>query len=249
MHARSTLGLDIKSRCAGESGVAEAILKGRLRKSLYSVSHEERSVNYNYGNAGSGHAHHHDGTFCVTSGFLPFSDVVDETPPPPPEIGSPGTSQYIFQSWLPNAADTEITVAWSPRNFLQVDLSQLIPGVPLASRASLAADGGLFGSVELLALLDEHLITHIDTRLTGIFDGLSYELASHPSGVVSLQFRQPLIWIVPGDAETFDISLDGSIDGVVDVSESIPEPTIALLVGTGLVGLLASAWRRRRQSA
>lgn len=247
MHARSLILPKDQSRCAGPSDKADASVTVKIfGKTKYRVSHEELYSNYTYGNAGSGHAHHHSGT-CLSFGRAAGDDGADskdvnpgETPPPP-ILGSKGTSQYIKQTWLPNAAGTnaartnaapkQIDVTWTPDSFLQVDTSELTPNSRLVSRASLAAPG-LVGTVELSAMLDKSRKPKIDTQLTGIFRGLKFKLASHPGGVVSLQFQQPLKWTVPGSAETFDIALEASID------EGTPAKT------TGTVGRP----RRRRQA-
>lgn len=215
MHARSTIFPQDKSRCAGEAQAAEANI---TRKNKYRVSHEELYSNYTYGNAGSGHAHHHSGT-CVSFGRQAGDNSVDSNgarpepqAPPPPILGSKGTSQYIKQTWLPNATGDKIVVAWTPDSFLQVDPSDFAPGRRLVSRASLTAGRGLTGTIELSARLDQKRQRKIDTRLTGIFKGVRFELVSHPGGVVSLQFRQPLTWTASGNVKTFDIALDASID-------------------------------------
>jgi len=220
MHAQSMIPGKLQSRCAGESGVAEAYVEsGRNGLTFrWRKSHEELYSNYTYGNAGTGHAHHHSG-ICVEAGLAAGDDrsaskdvrPIDETPPPP-IVGSKGTSQYIKQTWLPNAAGEKIVVAWTPDSFLQIDPSDLTPGGRLVSRASLTADGGLAGTVELSARLNKKGKPRIDTHLTGIFKRVKFELVSHEGGIVSLQFRQPLTWTVRGTAETFDIALEASID-------------------------------------
>lgn len=217
MHAQSTILPKSQSRCAGESGAADASVTLKiLRKTYYRVSHEELYSNYTYGNAGNGHAHHHSGT-CLSFGRPAGDDGVDSNDvnpaetPPPPILGSQGTSQFIKQTWLPNALPNLIDVAWTPDSFLQVDPSELTFGSRIVSRASLSAPFGLAGTVELSAVLDKSLAPRIDTKLTGIFTGLNFELVSHLSGVISLQFQQPLRWTVPGTAETFDIALEASI--------------------------------------
>lgn len=215
MHARSLVFPKDKSVCAGGAGVAHSAVTVGNR---YRVSHEELYSNYTYGNAGSGHAHHHSGT-CLSFGRVAGEDKLDakdERPedetPPPPILGSKGTSQYIKQTWRPNAAGKKMEVAWTPDSFLQVDPSELTPGSRLVSRASLTTDGGLAGTVELSARLNKKGRPQIDTHLTGIFKRVKFELVSHTGGVVSLQFRQPLTWTVRGRAETFDIALEASID-------------------------------------
>jgi hypothetical protein len=216
-HAQSTIFLPPATRsvCARDSEVAEAVLTFGNRNR---VSHEERFLNYTYGKVGFGHAHHHSG-ICVGAGLAAGDDKTDskdaghaDETPPPPILGSKGTSQYIKQTWVPNAAGKKIQVTWTPDSFLQVDPSELTPGSRLVSRASLAADGGLAGTVELSARLNKKGKPQIDTQLTGIFKRAKFELVSHPGGIVSLQFRQPLTWTVRGTAETFDIALEGSID-------------------------------------
>jgi hypothetical protein len=218
MHAQSTIVPKSQSRCAGEAGAADASVTLKIfGNTKYRVSHEELYSNYTYGNAGSGHAHHHSGT-CLSFGLAANDNQSDskdarlgtETPPPP-KLGSNGTSQYIKQTWLRNAAAGKIDVAWSPDSFLQVDPSELTPGSRLVSRASLAAHG-LAGTIELSAQMDNHRKPKIETHFSGIFKGMKFQLVPHPNGVVSLEFRQPLTWTVPGNAETFDIALDASID-------------------------------------
>lgn len=215
-HAQSTIFPLTVSTCVPNCQVAHAVL---VAGNKYRVSHEECGNNYTYGNAGIGHGHHHKNNICISTARVPGDDRPDskdvhrvtETPPPP-IVGSKGTSQYIKQTWLPNAAGKKIEVAWTPDSFLQVDPSELTPGSRLVSRASLTADGGLAGTVELSARLNKKGRPQIDTHLTGIFKRVKFEFVSHPGGIVSLQFRQPLTWTVRDKAETFDIALEASID-------------------------------------
>jgi len=76
----------------------------------------------------------------------------------------------------------------------------------------MVTDGGLAGTVELSAWLDRKGVPQTRTRLTGIFKDVKFELVSHPGKIVSLQFRQPLVWTVAGKVDTFDTALDGWID-------------------------------------
>lgn len=232
MHATAKLGSNVQRSIAGHNGAAHADVGD-----IFTVCRAHEELGYNYIDCadGRGHAHHHKGLF---NRYLPADNQDDNSENllpnaalPTPMPGSPGTSLYVLQTWLPNASGNEITVTWSPDSFLQVDLSELTPGNSLASLAILTADGGLVGSVELSAWLDDRLGPQIATRLTGIFGGLAFELGQLSPGIVSLQFRQPLTWTVPGEAETFDIALDGSINGVLNV----PEPVSILLVAAGLV--------------
>ena len=209
MHARSVIGAGIANSIAPHGGVAHAV---RSQGTKWRTSHEEFGNNYTHGNAGIGHAHHHGHSPEATSGGEQENSNAKGREPAPPVLGSKGTSQYVRQTWLPNATGDKIDVAWSPESFLQVDPSELTPGSRLVSRASLAILGGLSGTVELSAQLDEKRKAKIETKLTGIFKGLKFELVTHPGGVVSLQFQQPLKWTVTGKAETFDIALDASID-------------------------------------
>ena len=219
LHAQSQILklIKLKSRCAPITGVAEADVSGRLfglGKLRYRNSHEELYYNYTYGNDGSGVAEHlKPPAYCVSTGSpqLPDDDP-GSNPPLPPKLGSAGTSQYVAQTWLPNDAGDKITVTWSADNFLQVDMTELTPGNPLSVSASIHADGGLFGSVELTAWMDDQSQPHIGTILRGVFEGMPFDLVNHPNGVVSLQFKQPLAWTVPGQVDTFFVSLQGSVN-------------------------------------
>ena len=126
-------------------------------------------------------------------------------------IGSRGTSQYLRQTWRANAAGNGFDVAWDPKNFLQVDPAELTPGGRLVSSGTLTAPG-LTATVELSAQLDEKGNPKIETKLTGAFQGLRYALVTHPNGVVSLQFQQPLTWSFPGTDDTFDLAIEGTVD-------------------------------------
>lgn len=208
MHARSQVGLCVRSQITAHGGVAHAECKVG---SKYRVSHEEFGNNYTYGNAGSGHAHHHSGL-----SFVPAGGAQDDAARPRPEFkppvpGSRGSSQYIKQTWLPNSSRDKIVVAWDPNSFLQVDPAEVKPHRPFVVRASLVAEGGLEGAVELVARRDAARSPRFETNLTGVFKGAKFELVKHPGGIVSLQFRQPLTWTVAGDPETFDVSLEASV--------------------------------------
>ena len=205
MHARSIIGLGVTGQTASHNGVAHA---ERHQGSKYRISHEELGNNYTYGNAGNGHAHHHSTPF-----FAPPNQGSSESQASqePPVLGSRGTSQYLRQTWRANARGDGFDVAWDPKNFLQVDPAELIPGGRLVSSASLTAPG-LTGTVELSAQLDEKGNPKIETKLAGDFQGLRAEVVTHPNGVVSLQFRQPLAWTFPGTDDTFDLAIEGTID-------------------------------------
>lgn len=210
LHARSIIGAGVKASFATHNGAAHA---ERHQGTKYRVSHEELGNNYTYGNAGSGHADHHGNSARLSGDGQPNSSLQiqgRETPIPVP--GSRGSSQYVKQTWLPNATPGKMDVAWTRDSFLQVDPSEVTPGSRIVSRASLTVPGILVGTVELSVRLDEKRKPKIETNLTGIFKGLKFELVSHQGGAVSLHFKQPLIWIVPGTTETLEISLDASID-------------------------------------
>jgi hypothetical protein len=208
-HARAVIGLGVSSQLKTDSQAADA---QRHQVTKYRYAHEELGNNYTYGNAGSGHAHHHTNLLGLVSVGNEQKAASDQQPKnPPPRPGSRGSSQYVKQTWVPNGRE-KMDVAWSPDSFLQIDLTELSRNNIITSRASLAADGGLAGSVELSAWLDEKGMPQTNTRLSGIFKDAKSELVSHPGKIVSLHFRQPLSWTVPGTAETFDSALDGSID-------------------------------------
>jgi hypothetical protein len=194
------------SNYAPENGVAECTASGGP---LWNKSHEQYGNNYIYGNAGTGHAHHH-GSWSPGRKREPIGTQVARLAP---ILGSPGTSEYLFQTWVPNANRTKMIVTWSPKSFLQVDPSQLSAAQrSVSSRASIAANGGLRGSVELSAALDARKQPQTRTRLTGAFKGLPFDLVKHPGGVVSLQFRGPVRWTVRAVPASFDIALDGAVD-------------------------------------
>jgi len=215
MHAKSVIGLGVNNNRGFNDAPAHA---ERHQGSKYRITHEEWGSNYTYGNAGSGHAHHHSGPFHHSSRFSSPSgpseqDRANSPKPetPIPVVGSRGSSQYIKQTWLQNAAGDKMDVTWVPETFLQIDPTELRPGEQLVSRASLTAPG-LVGALELTAKLDRNRKPVVDTRLTGVFKGLKFEVITHPNGVISLQFTQPLAWSVPGKAQTFDVALDASIE-------------------------------------
>lgn len=211
MHARAIIGLGIHTQYAGHYGVAHA---ERHQGSKYRVAHEQLGYNYTYGNAGSGHADHHGG-----SPFAPEDDHADEPDvnrsrrpfPPPPVPGSDGTSQLVQQTWVPDREGETVHVAWLKDSFLQVDPSDVTPSHPAICSASLTAQGGLNGTVELSATLGSDRKPVIAVRVSGVFEGVKYELVTHPNGAVSLHFREPLEWDVKGTEEGFEISLDGEI--------------------------------------
>lgn len=210
-HARAVIGLGIQDRLAGHNGVAHA---ERHQGSKYRIAHEELGNNYTYGNAGSGHAHHHGPNHHASGGSV-ISDVDQDVSirpreeMPQPVLGSQGTSQFVKQTWLAGAAG-KIIVAWSKDSFLQIDPAELKPGSLIVARASLKTQD-LAGTVELSARLDRNRKPQIASQLTGIFKGMKIDLVTHANGVVSLQFRDPLSWAVPGKMQTFDIALDASI--------------------------------------
>lgn len=209
MHARAVIGLGVSEQFAPHGGVAHA---ERHQGSKYRVAHEEFGNNYTYGNAGSGHAHHHSGLNRSSEGESQESDNREARATKPPVLGSRGTSQYVKQTWIPNAYSDQIEITWTPDSFLQIDPSEIRPGGQVICRASITASGDLNGTVEISARRNRGQKPKIDTQLTGVFRGVKFELVSHPNGVVSLQFRQPLKWAVKGNGETFDIALEASID-------------------------------------
>lgn len=211
MHASAIIGLGISSRTASHHGVAHA---ERRQGSKYRVAHEELGYNYTYGNAGSGHCHHHAGS-PRPSGDESQEGDIREIPVrdlPVPILGSRGTSQSITQYWLPYGENIEIS--WTRDSFLQIDPSEipLLLGGQIVSRGSITLSSGLHGTVELSVRLNRFRQPQVETRLTGVFKRARFELVTHPNGVISLQFRQPLKWIVRSTVENFDISLDASIE-------------------------------------
>jgi hypothetical protein len=243
LHAQSTIGLVSKSRCAPAWPNSSAHAEVKIGKK-YRVSHEELYYNYTYGNAGTGHAHYHPGT-CVSFGSADLQPPFDPPSfdPPLPVMGSEGTSQYIGQTWVPNSTNDQITVTWLPESFLQIDLDDLSSDKPLISSASLTADGGLTGTIELSALLN--LATgeaDIKANLTGVFQPLSYRLTPltpySNNNVIALQLTSPATWIVQADPNTFDIELSGTIDGVSE-SVSVPESSLVIpLLSLMVLGLV-----------
>lgn len=210
MHAFARLGLHSCSQYTGHGGVAECDLDGLFKR--YVIAHEEFGNNYVHHRGGSGHAHHHSGPDLSFAGGAQDKSVPQESPTPQPTPGSPGTSQYVNQTWLPTAVAGDIEVRWTPDSFLQVDPSEMTPGLPIVLRASITADGGLTGTVELSGLRNGDQEPEITAHLSGILEGKHFELVTHPNGVVSFQFTEPLDWTVQGDPETFEIALDASID-------------------------------------
>lgn len=204
-HARAVIGLGVSSQLTSDNTAAHA---ERHQGSKYCIAHEQIGYNYIHCNAGSGHAHHHSTIFgLVTTGNQNNTKAAEA----PPRAGSRGSVQYVKQTWLPNSAADKIDVAWSPESFLQIDLTELTRNSIITSRATLATDGGLSGAVELSAWLDEKGKPQTDTRLSGIFKDAKFELVNHPGKAVSLHFRQPLSWTVPGKSDTFDSALEGSV--------------------------------------
>jgi hypothetical protein len=203
-HARAQLGLGVSSQLTADSNPAHA---ERHQGSKYCIAHEQIGYNYINCNAGNGHAHHHSTIF----GLISTGQNDKPAASAPPQPGSRGSVQYVKQTWLPNSAADKIDVAWSPESFLQIDLTELERNTIITSRASLATDGGLSGAVELSAWLDEKGKPQTDTRLSGIFKDAKFELVNHPGKAVSLHFRQPLSWTVPGKSDTFDSALEGSV--------------------------------------
>jgi hypothetical protein len=206
-HARSTVFGGLCESYGAENGVAECTASLGRR---WNQSHEQNGLNWIHGNSGSGHAHHHGS----------HTPIMQRTPNPEggaghplPVLGSAGSSEYVLQTWAADATGTNMIVTWSPKSFLQVDLSEL-SGTQrsVASRASLTANTGLSGSVELSATLGARKTAQTSTRLTGAFKGVPFDLVKHPGGVVSLQFRGPVSWTVRATPAAFDIALDGSVD-------------------------------------
>ncbi|HWM26500.1 MAG TPA: hypothetical protein VNP98_16915 [Chthoniobacterales bacterium] len=211
MHARVYLYPGLSSSSTGHGGVAHV---ERRRNNKYCIAHEQFGNNYVRCNAGDGHAHHHSGRDrpAARGEQDNSSPQGTPTPTPPPVPGEPGTSYYVNQTWLPTSVAGDVEVRWTPDSFLQVDPSEIAPGLPTVLAASLTADGGLTGTVELSGLRNGDQEPQINAHLTGIFAGKQFKLVTHPNGVVSFQFTEPLAWTVQGDPETFEIALDASID-------------------------------------
>jgi hypothetical protein len=179
-------------------------------------AHEEQYINYciQHG-SGTCHASHHSNPyFCVGAPISSGPDDETSGSLQKPIMGAPGSSQYLSQTWVPNAADDHILVTLQPDTFLQIDLTELGPGNPtVTTSASLSATGGLAGSVTLFASLGTSADSNVSVSLTGALKGASYNLMRTQEGVVVLQFSQPLSWNLPGQEEDFDIELDGSTGG------------------------------------
>lgn len=210
MHARSSIGLFSREQFAPHNGVAHSDL--RRPNNRYRIAHEQLGYNYTTGNAGSGHCHHHSGSPRPSGDKSQESDGRLIPPRHPPVPGSRGTLQHIRQYWLPNGENIEIS--WTRDSFLQIDPSEipLLLGGRIVSRASLTTASDVNGTVELSVRINRFRQPQVETRLTGVFRTARFELITHPNGVISLQFRQPLEWVVRGNAENFDISLDASIE-------------------------------------
>ena len=210
MHARASLPGRLQFSYASHNGVADASVTGNRGK--YSTAHAQLGNIYASSNGGSAHAEHHGGAGLLAENGAKSgaSDALFD----PPLLGSPGSTQYVQQTWMPSPAVGQITVAWSTDSFLQVDPSELTADVPLiVVNVSQIGEANLVGSVELSVRppLPPEQNAQFEVNLTGIFQGLAYHLDSHPNGVVSLRFVQPPSWTVPGDMETFAIGLESQV--------------------------------------
>lgn len=216
-HAHVVLGVRPKGDCEPDNQTAYAYLigKAKSRKNLWVAATEGPNENSIQGNAGYGHAHHHSRNNCDLQSQ--DSDVGAAALPAPVRLGWPGTSLFVHETWLPNPAGDEITVSLTPDSFLQVDLNQLTPTNPLSVRADLDADGGIAGSIILSAWMDDNHMPHVETNLTGVFEGSQFALVPYENGVVSLQLLGPQSWTVPGQVETFDTEIESAIEGVSDI--------------------------------
>jgi hypothetical protein len=221
MHARAVIGLGVHGVFAGHNGIAHAT---RQQGSKYRIAHAELGNLYTYGNAGSGHAHHHNASLAGENDRDSFGD------PPPPTPGDPGFATFANVAWGVLDPNT-VFVRFEPTSFLQIDVAGLPVGGMVSADAALVGEAGFGGTVSLLghALLDGN--TEVEVQLTGVFEGLAFALESHPNSTYSLRFPNALTWEVPGSDE-YEISLESTI---------VPEPALG-----GLLFVALPFLRRRR---
>jgi hypothetical protein len=206
-HARCIIGLGISSQLSGDPNAADC---QRNQGSKNRVAHESPGNNYTYGNAGSGHAHHHTTIFGPSE--LHTIGATEGKPMPPPKAGAKGTSQYIGQTWVAGGQQDTIVVSLTPDTFLQVDTTKLQPNETVTSGMSVSAGRVVDGTIELSAGRNGDGPPTTYVRATGALENASYTLVTDRRGrIVTLQFKTLPTWTVAGDVDTFDGELTGSI--------------------------------------
>ena len=96
-------------------------------------AHEEKSYNFCYSQGPNGcHASHHSNPFFCSGSLIDPGDQSDPiSSSRPPDAGSPGSQQYLAETWIPNDQDDHILVTLQPETYFQVDLSELNDQNPL----------------------------------------------------------------------------------------------------------------------
>jgi hypothetical protein len=230
MHARAVIGLGVSGQFAGHNNTAYA---QRTQGSKFRAAQQQKGYSNTWGNAGSGHAHHHGNNFAD-----PVPEGANNGPDDllPPVMGSDSTSQFIAQTWVPDVTTNLINVTLLGETFFQIDPREYA-GEQIRNFGSIEIGEVPIGFFGMSMTMSPQGTPDFSVIRTGVFENAPFEMMTHPNGVHSLRFTSTHSWNFAGDYENFDVGLNGEISGVV-----IPAPSATCV----LLGATAWGCRRRR---
>jgi hypothetical protein len=223
MHAKATIcaqnGCSTAGDCKPQNGVAHAEETANTGFGIAKVvAHEQQGYNYitvsvpvGSGYSGSGHAHRHGSFFCIP--FLnTLNDNMDQLNGPggPRDPGSPGSNANAAQTYAAGGTANTVDVTFDPAAYLQVDASALAIGKSISASWTLEITEER-STVNLVATKRKDGSVVVVPSFTGVFRGPAYTVTPTGNQLYVLQFTQPLQWTVPGDVDTIDIGVEGSV--------------------------------------
>ena len=179
-----------------------------------------------------------------SSNCVPLSSMVN----PSAQYGVVGSEADILNSTLTGAGGATPTMSWRTRTSTEANG----PGVLLTSDVVQISGVSGIDYVLQMSYTGQTGTEPIDTfsngawaTPTGPYEGLSY--ASYQATLASGTLPTVGTWGVdPTTHQTWEV-VSGNGTFAVDPPSAVPEPSTLVLLGIGAIGLLARAWRRRKQ--